>query len=146
MNPLESYIVKRVIMCLICLLLAIPDAICILKYKNDKKKEKVKKAKEMLILGTIGFILCLCLVVYHGSDLITKDYVVVQGEFVKSVKHYDQYDLYFKLDDDVIMYSGNARYGEEFVEGELYEFTYGKRSNIIIECKPIRGAITNHTG
>lgn len=124
-----------------CIMIAgiiVYECVIIKKHRHKKKivhVKKVQQAKRYLIIFAIIEALCLSYTTYLSLDLIKKDFVVCEAEFVESdrigraliysVRFKDgekEYDLFANLNDSNFL-----------KEGQRYIITYGKRTDRIIE-------------
>ncbi len=124
-----------------CIMIAgiiVYECVIIKKHRHKKKivhVKKVQQAKRYLIIFAIIEALCLSYTTYLSFDLIKKDFVVCEAEYVERYKRGRSaiYSAHFKDDEEKYVLFTNSSETNNLEKGKNYIITYGKRTNRIIE-------------
>lgn len=111
----------------------------LIEYKSIRKT-KSKKKKGLIKQKTIALICCIILMlsslsfsIYESLDLLLQDHVTYRGYYLKEYSSGFIWKLYFSENGEVKSVFSTHRYDEELVSGERYEYTYAKRTRILLE-------------
>lgn len=111
----------------------------IVNYKGIKKKiirrnKDLKRRKKMIIIGCLCMILVsFSFVAYNSFDLILQDYVTEQGYYIREYRDRLGWNLHFEENGEVKRITSTHRYDDELVPGTQYEYTYAKRTKMLLE-------------
>lgn len=125
--------------CLVIAGIIIYEYSIIRKYKHKKKifyVEKVQQAKKYLIIFAVIEVLAFSYTTYLSFDLIKKDYVVCEAEYVDSYKGRTAfYSVHFEDGKKEYNLLANRVEKDLLEEGENYIITYGKRTTRIVDIE-----------
>lgn len=114
----------------------------IVNYKGMKKRiirrnKDLKRRKKMIITG------CLCMIlvsfsfaVYDSFDLILQDYVTEQAYYLREYRDRLGWNLHFDENGEVKTIFATHGY-DELVPGTQYEYTYAKRTNMLLDIHEV---------
>lgn len=86
---------------------------------------------------------CLCMIlvsfsfaVYDSFDLILQDYVTEQGYYLREYRDRLGWNLHFDENGEVKTIFATHGY-DELVSGTQYEYTYAKRTNMLLDIHEV---------
>ncbi len=131
--------------CIFILGIIVYECVIINNYKHKKKIvhiKKVQNAKKHLIIFAIIGILLFSYTTYMSFDLIKKDYVVCEAEFVESYKRGRSsiYSVHFVDGENEYVLYANSEENNRLEERKNYVITYGKRTKRIVEIHQSQSA------
>lgn len=104
---------------------------------NKKKKELIKRKKLVTIGCIIMAITSFVFMAYISFDLILPDPVTRQGYYLRQYSSGFVWKLQFSKNGEVETIHSTQSYEDELVPGEQYEYTYAKRSKMLLEIREL---------
>lgn len=102
------------------------------KHKDDKKHKMV----EIALLFGVAF-LGLYMAGYYSLDLIFQDFVTQTGIYDRLYYDHDVHKVFFDVNGESESVFALRSYTRELIEGEQYNFTYAKRTGMILNIDKI---------
>ncbi len=104
------------------------------KYKNNMNMNKNFFIVFCVIISLMGLLLS----VFYSFDLIYKDYIVVEAEFINYHRERDEYELLFidKNGNDVRCFMPLVEMKKyDFDKESNYKITYAKRTGMLLDAR-----------
>lgn len=106
--------------------------------KTNKKKKELIKRKNLVTIGcVIMAITSLVFMVYDSFDLILQDSVTHQGYYIRQYSSGFAWKLHFSENGEVETIYSTKSYEDELIPGEKYEYTYAKRTEMLLEINAL---------